>query len=95
MSLHLSVKEGQQVQNSIVIHGKLDKGDTPELFNTITSRNAVIAFARANGLPTASGLGDFARPFPTDAEGNYDEDLMTGKRKFDHFEAEYTVNAGL
>jgi len=89
MSVELRVKPNQTPLTSIVIVG--ESKDPEELTNAAT-RQRVIAFARANGLPAASGLGNFPSPYPVDAEGKCDEDLILGKRPFDKFQAEFTVN---
>ena len=92
MAVDLKVKDGQTPATSIFIiaEGK----DMEELTNAAT-RQRVINFARSNGLPMASGLGNIPSPYPIDEEGKCDEDLILGRRPFARFQAEYTVNAGL
>lgn len=92
MAVELKIKEGQNPVTSITI---LAEGGNPEELVSANTRQQVIMFARANGLPTASGLGGIPSPYPVDAEGKCDEDLILGKRAFAKFQAEYTVNASI
>lgn len=92
MLLSMYPKDGQTPVNTITI---VVNADSPEDFGTIMTRNKVLAFARQNGLPTASGLGNIPAHYPVDENGICDEDLMLARRPFKHFQAEYTVNAGL
>jgi hypothetical protein len=89
MSVELKIKPGQNPLTSIVIVG--ESADPEELTKAAT-RQRVIAFARANGLPAASGLGNFPSPYPVDEKGVCDEDLILGRRPFAKFQTEYTVN---
>jgi hypothetical protein len=88
----MRVKPGQNPVNSIII---VVDSDNPEDFGSIAVRNKVLIFARQNGLPDAKGLGGIPTHYPVDSEGKTDEDLILGKRKFSHHQAEYVVNAGM
>jgi len=92
MSIALKVKEGQNPITSITI---VAEGSGPEELTSADTRQRVITFARANGLPSASGLGGIPSPYPVDEAGKCDEDLILGKRPFAKFQAEYTVNASI
>lgn len=92
MAVELKVKEGQTPVTSITIIGE---GDNPEELVSAATRTRVLAFARANGLPTSSGLGNIVSPYPVDENGKCDEALILGQRKFAKFQVEYVVNAGL
>jgi hypothetical protein len=91
-TVELSVKPGQVPTTSIVI---VAKGPSLESLTTIDVRNRVLAFARVNGLPSASGLDRVPPAYPVDETGECSEDVLFGRKKLDHFEAEYTVNVGL
>lgn len=69
-------------------------GDLPEELTSIKMRQQVMQFARSLGFP-ASGLGTVPSPYPVDAEGKTDDELVLGKRPMTGWQAEYTVNAGL
>jgi hypothetical protein len=86
----MRVKDGQQIVNSMKV---LVDATSPEDFGTMDTRQKVLIFARQNGLPMASGLDVTPGSYPVDEEGNTSEDIMTAKKKFSHFQAEYTVNS--
>lgn len=92
MAVELKIKENQNPVTSIVI---VAEGKDPEELVNANTRQRVITFARANGLPAASGLGNIPSPYPIDEAGKCDEDLILGKRPFAKFQAEFTVNASI
>jgi hypothetical protein len=92
MAVEYKVKPDQgNIVNSLKV---LAESDNIEELTTPTVRQAVINFARANGLPNASGLSDVPSPYPIDKDGICDMDVALGKRPYVKFQAEYIINAG-
>lgn len=87
--VELKIKPGQNPVTSITI---IAEGKDPEELVNAATRQRVIMFARANGLPAASGLGNIPSPYPVDEEGKCDEDLILGKRPFAKHQVEYVAN---
>ena len=70
------------------------EGDNPEELTTADTRLKVLAFARGTGF-NASGLNGTPNPYPIDADGVCDGDLVLGKRPIKCWQAEYVVQAGI
>lgn len=70
--------------------------DEYEKLGSLGVRNHVIQWARAHGLPTASGIGSIGTaPYPINEKGACTEALMACQEKIAGFQIKYTVNAGL
>lgn len=70
------------------------KDVNPECLTSLDTRKWVTNEARARGFP-ARGLGNVPVPYPVDADGQTDDDLIMGKRPFVAFRADYQINAGI
>lgn len=73
----------------------LVEGDRADELTSLNVRNEVLKYARSAGFP-ARGLGGVPNPYPVGVDGDTDDtEMIFGRRPIDHWEAVYTVNAGL
>lgn len=70
------------------------RGNSPEALTSLPSRNSVIEFARSKSFP-ARGLKEIPNPYPVDAAGKTDADVIMGKRPVACWQADFEVAAGV
>ena len=71
-------------------------GDDFEELTSMKTRGQVLSFARSLGF-NGSGLASVPHPYPVDKDGKTDPKMLTdpANNKWDHWQAEYEINAGL
>jgi len=73
---------------------EIPKSQSPESLTSMNTRQWIMNEARSRGFP-AHGLGSIPQPYPVDANGNTDDELIMGKRDFVAWRADYQIYAGV